>query len=200
MAMANATELGSPGGLGDELRQDAAKLSDVASERLSSEAEVHKGEIASQARSVSNALEKAAGELGGQDTSDWLRSSLRQGADTLQRLADSVENKNVRELLDDLNALGREHPGAFLGACALAGFAVARVFKAGSAGAGSHNSLGLMSGQGSASASSVSVSQAGARPAAQRGGQAAHRSSQPYSDETATADEAMAAAISLGAQ
>lgn len=135
MQTANSPGSDNPGGLGSELKQDAQKLGGVAGERLTKEAETHKGEIASQARSVSGALEKAAGELSGEDTPDWLRSSLRQGAETLQRLADTVERKNPGELVDDLNTLGREHPGAFLGACAVAGFAVARVFKAGMSGA-----------------------------------------------------------------
>jgi hypothetical protein len=125
----------SPSGLGSELKQDAQKLGSVAGDRLTQEADSRKGVIASQARSVSGALEKAADELGGQDTPDWLRSSLQQGAQTLQRLADSVERKDPRQLLNDMNDLGRQHPGAFLGACAVAGFAMARVFKAGAAGA-----------------------------------------------------------------
>jgi hypothetical protein len=120
---------GSQPGVAGELKQDAQKLTAAAGERLSGEAEARKGEVASQARSVSTALENAAGELQGSDTPDWLRSALQQGAQTLQRLADSVERKNARELLDDIQQVGREHPGAFLGACALAGFAAARVLR-----------------------------------------------------------------------
>jgi hypothetical protein len=150
METASATGSTDPGGLGGELKQDAQKLGSVAGERLTQEADSRKGAIATQARSVSQALEKAAGELGGQDTPDWLRSSLQNGAQTLQRLADRVENRDPRELLNDLNTLGRQHPGAFLGACALAGFAVARVFKAGT-GAASGSGMDSTSGMGGTS-------------------------------------------------
>jgi hypothetical protein len=210
MATADTSGAGSSAGLGDELKQDAAKLGNVAGERLSSEAESHKGEIASQARSVSSALEKAAGELGGQETPDWLRSSLQQGAETLQRLADSVENKNPRELLDDFNALGRDHPGAFLGACALAGFAVARVFKAGSAGApASTGSYGLTSGQNSSASDAWSAgnSQVGDYRGATPGSASTSRSTGGFGQSSAgspygggaSSDPALATTYSQGA-
>lgn len=209
MDTTNATGADAPAGLGDELKQDAAKLGNVAGERLSSEAEAHKGEVASQARNVSNALEKAAGELGGEDTPDWLRSSLRQGAETLQRLADSVENKNPRELLDDLNTLGREHPGAFLGACAVAGFAIARVFKAGTSGAVlSQGRLGLTSGQGAPGDLSqvnapLGFSQAGPFPGEAVGGSqlggSGQSSASPYVGSGGAGDAGLSRAYSEGA-
>jgi hypothetical protein len=189
---ASTSAANGPGGVGNELKQDAGRLGGAAADRLSSEAEAHKGEIASQARSVSGALQKAAGELGGGDSPDWLRSSLRQGADTLQRLADSIEHKNPRELLDDLNALGRDHPGAFLGACAVAGFAAARVFKAGAAGAAS----GV-----AASGSPAALTSVPAFPSttSTTGAPASSSSAAPYNATGAQGDDALTRALAQGA-
>lgn len=200
MGTATAGDPESAGGPGNELKQDAASLSNVAGERLRSEAQSHKGNIATQARSVANALEKAAGELGGQETPDWLRSSFRQGAQTLQRLADSVENKDLRELLDEVNALARAHPhpGAFLGACALAGFAVARVLKAGTAGAASPQRY--LAGPGAQGGAVSGTSQAGAWPVGAGGaGSTAGSAGSQSGGVSSEADEALAVAISLGA-
>ena len=125
---------------------------------------------------------------------------------------DSVENKNPRELLDDFNALGRDHPGAFLGACALAGFAVARVFKAGSAGApASTGSSGLTSGQDNPAnaASPTGIPQAGTYPGATSGsastgspstfGSDQSSTGSPYGGGGASSNPALATTYSQGA-
>lgn len=117
------------GGLREELRSDAGTITQSAKERLGSEIDARKGAATSQAKSLSSALDKAAGELS--DSPEWLRSLLQQGAQTLQRFADTVEQKDGRELTRDVQRLARDNPGTFFGACALAGFAAARVLKAG---------------------------------------------------------------------
>jgi hypothetical protein len=128
-----------PGGeLREELRSDAHTITDTARQRLHAEADARKGAAASQAKSVSSALESAAGQLG--DSPEWLRSAFRQGAQTLQRFADTIEQKDSRQLTRDVQQLAREHPGVFLAGCAAAGFAAARVLKAGTDGAASAGS------------------------------------------------------------
>jgi hypothetical protein len=119
----------SAGELREELRGDARSLTDAAKERLQAEADNRKGAAATQAKSVSSALDKAAGELS--DSPEWLRSAFQQGAQTLQRFADTIEQKDARQLTRDVQQLAREHPGTFLAGCAAAGFAAARVLKAG---------------------------------------------------------------------
>jgi hypothetical protein len=117
------------GGLREELRSDAGTITQSAKERLGSEIDARKGAATTQAKSISSALDAAAGELN--DSPEWLRSMLQQGAQTLQRFADTIEQKDGRELTRDVQRLARENPGTFFGACALAGFAAARVLKAG---------------------------------------------------------------------
>jgi hypothetical protein len=115
--------------LSDELRSDAQTVGDSAKERLRSEVDARKGTAADEAKKVSSALDSAADRLS--DSPPWLRSVFQQGADTLQRFADTIERKDARQLTGEVQRFARDNPGAFLGACALAGFAAARVLKAG---------------------------------------------------------------------
>lgn len=125
------------GGTTDELRSDAQQLSKTATNRLHSELDARKGTAASQAKSVSSAIDKAAGEL--EDSPQWLKSAFEQGASQVRRFADTLEQKDSREIFDDIQTMARNNPGTFLAGCAALGFVAARVFKAG----GSEGSTGF---------------------------------------------------------
>lgn len=116
-------------GLADELRHDAGQIGDKAKTRAYEQVDQRKGDAARQAKSVASALDRAAGEL--DDSPQWLQSAFRSGSQTLQKLADTVEQKDARDLGRELQRIAREKPVAFLGTCALLGFAAARVLKAG---------------------------------------------------------------------
>ena len=118
------------GGTTGELRSDAKELGSKAANRLHSELDSRKGAAVSQAQSVSSAIGRTADNLDGH-TPDWLKSAFRQGADKIQQFADTIEQKDSRQILDEVQSFARERPALFLGACAAAGFAAARVFKAG---------------------------------------------------------------------
>ena len=113
-----------------ELRSDAQQLGSSAANRLHSEVDSRKDNAAHQARSVSSAIQRTAGDLG-DDSPDWLRSAFQKGAEQIQRFADTLEQKDSRQLVGEVERFGRERPGAFLLSCAAAGFAAARVLKAG---------------------------------------------------------------------
>ncbi|CAA9508346.1 MAG: hypothetical protein AVDCRST_MAG44-1220 [uncultured Sphingomonas sp.] len=117
-------------GTGSELAADAKQVTSKAADRVHSELDARKGDAATQAKSVSSAIQKAAGELD-EGAPAWLKSAFQQGADQIQRFADSIEQKDSRQLMNDVQSFARERPGAFLAACAAAGFAAARIFKAG---------------------------------------------------------------------
>jgi len=124
------------GGAGSELREDAKQLGATAADRLHSEVDARKATAVTQAQSVSSAVRQAADGLD-ESSPDWLKSAFRQGAQQIQRLADSVEQKDSRQLMSDAQDFARNNPGTFLAACAAVGFAAARVLKAGSAQQGS---------------------------------------------------------------
>ncbi|MDQ3483623.1 MAG: hypothetical protein M3448_09505 [Pseudomonadota bacterium] len=117
-------------GTTDELRSDAKELGSSAKDRVQREIDARKGNAAEQAKSVSSAIERTADELD-PDAPQWLKSAMQQGADQIQRFADTLEQKDSREIFNDVRTFARDNPATFLGACAAAGFAAARVFKAG---------------------------------------------------------------------
>ena len=120
----------SAGGVRSEMRADAQQLSTSATNRVHSELDARKGAVAAQARSVSSAIDRAAGELD-DGAPQWLKSALQHGAKQVHRLADSLEQENSRQLLNNVQTMARDNPGTFLLGCAALGFAAARIFKAG---------------------------------------------------------------------
>lgn len=118
------------GGATSELRADAKDLGSKAASRLHSEVDNRKGAAVSQAQSVSSAIEKTADSLD-DSAPQWLKSAFQQGATKIQQFADTIDQKDSREILSEVQSFARERPGLFLGACAAAGFAAARIFKAG---------------------------------------------------------------------
>ena len=117
-------------GLGNELRDDAQQITSAAGSRLQSEVDSRKSTVATQAQSVGSAIERAAGELD-EEAPQWLKSAFQQGATQVRRFADTLEQKDSREILRDVQTIARENPGTFLAGCAAIGFAAARIFKAG---------------------------------------------------------------------
>jgi ElaB/YqjD/DUF883 family membrane-anchored ribosome-binding protein len=118
------------GGAAGELRSDAQQIGSKAADRLHSELDARKATAASQAKSVSNAIQSAAGQLD-DGVPDWLRSAFQQGAEQIQRFAETLEQKDSRQILQEVQSFARQRPGLFLGACAAVGFAASRVLKAG---------------------------------------------------------------------
>ena len=127
------------GGTSTDLRSDAKQLGNSAANRIHSEVDARKDTAVNQAKSVSSAIQRAAGEMD-EGSPDWLKSALRQGAQKVQTFADTIEQKNSRELMRDAQDFARNNPGTFLAACAAAGFAAARILKAGEQ--DQHNSQG----------------------------------------------------------
>ena len=125
------TQTDSVGGVGGELLSDAKDVGTKAVNRLHSEVDTRKGDAVTQVKSVSSAIEKTAGGLD-DSAPTWLKSALEQGAQQVQKFADTLEQKDSRQLVKDVGDFARNSPGTFLAACAAAGFAAARIFKAGS--------------------------------------------------------------------
>ena len=116
--------------VGSELLSDAKGVGTSAVNRLHSEVDARKGDAATQVKSVSSAIEQARDGL---DTNApaWLKSAFDQGAQQVQKFADTLEQKDSRQLVNEVSDFARGSPGTFLAACAAAGFAAARIFKAG---------------------------------------------------------------------
>ncbi len=118
-------------GMGTELLSDAKDLGSSTVNRLHSEVDARKGDAATQAKSVSTAIEQAAGGLD-PNAPAWIKSAFEQGAQQVQKFAETLEQKDSRQLVTDVSDFARGSPGTFLAGCAAAGFAAARIFKASS--------------------------------------------------------------------
>lgn len=123
---------GSQSGVRDELRQDAGRIKDSVGARARQEAETRKGEAVQVAGSASAALNSAAENLqDNPDAPDWMASALQQAARQIDSLADQIDGRGIDELGREVARFARDNPGAFLAASAAAGFAAARVLRAG---------------------------------------------------------------------
>lgn len=116
--------------LREEFREDAGRVTSATADRLQSEADSRKGQVAEQARATSSALGNAAEGLGS-DTPSWIKSALEQGAKSIEQAAQAIEGKDSRQLVGAVQDFARQRPGSFLAGCALLGFAASRVLKAG---------------------------------------------------------------------
>lgn len=148
------------GGLREELRGNTDTVAASAKNRVYSEVDARKGEAVGQVESLSAALENAAGQL--DQSPAWLKSALSQTAKALEQLAQSIEGKDARALTKDVQTFARNSPGTFLASCAAAGFAAARVMKAGTEPASGGDRQGLGFGENGAAQPSYSSSSAGA--------------------------------------
>ena len=76
------------------------------------------------------ALRRAARQSGGGSNAT---SRIAEGAaDRLQRVSDSLRNKDLDSLLRDAESFARQQPAAFIGAAALVGFLAVRFLKSSS--------------------------------------------------------------------
>lgn len=135
------TDTTTPGGqsssgsspIGDELSGDANRLKQTAAKRVGEEADKRKDQATTVARSASSAISKAAEEMRNDDnTPSWLVSAFETTAQQVEQFASTIEDKGVGEIRRDVSDFARRSPGTFLAASAAAGFAAARILRAGS--------------------------------------------------------------------
>lgn len=100
---------------------------DKARERVMSSSEDAKNNAAEEIGRTADALDTAASEV---DEGSVQQQLLREAADGLTRISGSMKGKNLGDIVGDISQFGREHPAAFLGGAALAGFALARFARA----------------------------------------------------------------------
>lgn len=119
-------------GLREELGNDTAHLGDTLKTRAAQEAESRKGAALGLAGSASSVIDAAADAArDNPDAPDWMAKGLQSLARQVDRLAGELEGRSVEDLTRDANRLARDNPGTFLAIAAAAGFAAARVLRAG---------------------------------------------------------------------
>lgn len=124
------SQLDTSQGLGNELVSDAKSVGATAVNRLHDEVDARKSGAAAQAQAFSSTIERTAQGLD-DNAPTWIKSALQEGANKVQQLADTLDQNDSRQIVKQLNDFGRTSPVTFMGACAAAGFAAVRIFKAG---------------------------------------------------------------------
>ena len=117
--------------LAEEAKLKARRVAEDATETAKREAyargEEAKHGVANEIGTVSSALRKAANDL--RDGSPQERT-FGYLANTLADASDSVREKDLGEMLDDVTGFARRNPLLFIGGAALLGFAATRFGKA----------------------------------------------------------------------
>lgn len=115
----------------DDLRRDAKEtvreVKDSAINEAQSRADAAKEGVAEEISSVSKALRHASEELRRGSPQERTFGYM---AGAIADLADTVRDKDMGEMVDDLSDFARRNPVAFLGGAALLGFAGVRMAKA----------------------------------------------------------------------
>lgn len=119
-------------GVTGEIKHDAERIKDTVGARAKNEAESRKGQAAHVAGSASSALNSAADDLrNNPEAPEWMASALQQAARKIEDFSSRIEGRSIDQLGEDIAQFARRNPGTFLIASAAAGFAAARVLRAG---------------------------------------------------------------------
>ena len=111
-------------------RQDLSSAGGQLADNARSMIEDQQRNAASGLGDFAGALRRAAREAGGNGSP---ASRIAEGAaDRLQRVSDSLRNKDLDSLLRDAESFARQQPAAFIGAAALVGFLAVRFLKSSS--------------------------------------------------------------------
>jgi hypothetical protein len=111
----------------ESLRDTAQDAAGKVSAELSDVADKTRTGAARNVKTMAEALHSAADEL---DDGSSPRRVFGIVAENLDYVSDALNNKDMGEMMRDLNDLARRHPLAFLGGAALAGFAATRLMTA----------------------------------------------------------------------
>jgi 2-hydroxy-3-keto-5-methylthiopentenyl-1-phosphate phosphatase len=127
-----ASSAGSSSDFRDELKHDAKRLKGTIGERAKHEATTRIDQATQAMGSASTALEAAAEKLvSNPETPDWMASAIQQAARKMDDLAAQINERNLDDIGTEVTQFARQNPGTFLAVSAAAGFAAARVLRAG---------------------------------------------------------------------
>lgn len=114
-------------GAAEDLKNKASGAAESAKAEAAGRAEGAKSSIADEISGVASAFKTASGEFEGGSTQS---RAFNQFADGLNSASEALRQKDLGEVVTDLNTFARNNPLAFLGGAALLGFAATRFAKA----------------------------------------------------------------------
>jgi hypothetical protein len=110
--------------VGEKVRELATTAQVKAGDEVRTQLDSGKTRAASALRGVADSL-LHPNEMGTDTISEYIRTA----GDRVQRAADYLENKDVREVVSDVESFARRQPALFLGGAFMLGLVAARVLK-----------------------------------------------------------------------
>lgn len=133
---ATSSSVGTQRGKADEVkeqtRQQANRLAEQARQRGKEVLQQQKGNAADQLKSIASALHRTAKDCESREAERGTGRLLDQAANGLDRLADSIRERDIDSLFEQTGRLMRRQPAAFIGATVAAGFLLSRFLKSSS--------------------------------------------------------------------
>ncbi|MCT7374096.1 hypothetical protein [Chelativorans salis] len=111
----------------ENVQEKAAEFAQSAKAEATRRAEGAKFSLSEEIASVASALKVASGEFSDESTES---KTFNQLAEALSGASEAIRQKNLSEMVSDLNGFARRNPAAFLGTAALLGFMGSRFARA----------------------------------------------------------------------
>ena len=134
MPSPDAVENARPAAPGNQLEaaagsagQVALSLAGQARQTLAGKLDGQKGAAADMVEQFAQSIQRSGDQFQGRQ--DWIASAIGRGADELNTFAGAIRDKDVCELVGEVQSFATRQPAVFLAAAFAAGFAVARVGK-----------------------------------------------------------------------
>jgi hypothetical protein len=119
------------GQVGTELKEQALQLVEETKGQLQSRADAQTEKLAQSLRSLGNKAGAVAKGWPNEESS--VREYVWQAAERLDQVADEIELRGIDGLVDEVSALARRNPTAFMVGAAVAGFGIGRILRASAA-------------------------------------------------------------------
>lgn len=110
-----------------EAKRKTQQLTEEARQRAEEAIQQQKNAAALQMEGIADALYDTAGKL--TEEQAWLANGMHRAGDFIEQLSGSVKERNLSDLMHDLEHYTRRQPGVVIGAAAVTGFLLSRFLK-----------------------------------------------------------------------
>jgi hypothetical protein len=115
--------------LSQTAKQTANQVKDRAVERADQAFSQQKHAWAGQVEGLAQSLHRAAGSMEQDQQAAPLARYAHNAADSLSRLSSNLRDRDLRDLVDDVQQMARRQPGLFIGGALALGFGLVRFLK-----------------------------------------------------------------------
>lgn len=114
--------------VGNKVQAQAQNVMDTAQEQARSTLTTQKGRAADSLHSVARAIRHTGDQLRNENQ-DAIAGVADRVADQIESFSDTLQNRNVDEMVDDTERYARQHPEVFIGGAFVLGILAARFLK-----------------------------------------------------------------------